>query len=202
MVNPAAAFPVGGTTYSGTGIASSGVLNKDQTYSLTFSTPGVFEYVCLVHPEMKSEVHVTDPEAPRAAVAHVAVGDGEHDLSLMRFVPGDLEIRVGESVAFTNRDASQMPHTVTFRAGRPSPEMITPQPQPDGPPLLVFNPAVIEPRGAADAFKGDEYLNSGMLVQGGADKPFTVTFTQPGTYDYICALHENMGMKGTITVLP
>jgi plastocyanin len=202
MVNPAAAFPVGGATFAGTGIASSGVLNKDQTYSLTFTKPGVFEYVCLVHPEMKGEVRVIDPEAPRAAVANVSVGDGEHDLSLMRFVPGDLEIRVGESVAFANQDASQMPHTVTFRAGRPSPEMITPQPQPAGPPLLVFNPDVIEPRGAADAFKGDEYLNSGMLVQGGSDKPFVVTFTQPGTYEYICALHENMGMRGTITVLP
>ena len=84
-----------------------------------------------------------------AAIASVAVGDGEHDLSLMRFVPGDLEIKVGESVAFTNQDASQMPHTVTFRAGGPSPEMITLQPRPDGPPLLVFNPDVIEPRGAA-----------------------------------------------------
>jgi plastocyanin len=41
-----------------------------------------------------------------------------------------------------------------------------------------------------------------MLVQGLPGEPFTVTFTQPGTYDYICALHENMGMKGTITVLP
>jgi len=202
MVSPTAAFPIGGAAYAGTGIASSGVLNKDQTYSLTFTEPGVYEYVCLVHPEMKSQVRVIDPEKPRDAVANVKVGDGQDDVSLMRFVPGDVQIHVGESVAFANQDKSEMPHTVTFRAGRPSPEMITPQPQPDGPPLLVFNPDVIEPHGAASTFSGDEYLNSGMLVQGAPGQPFTVTFMKPGTYDYVCLLHENMGMKGTITVLP
>ena len=193
MVNPTAAFPLGGATYTGTGMVSSGVLNKDQSYSLTFTEPGVYQYVCLVHPEMKSEVRVIDPEKPRGAAASVKVGDGANDVSLMRFVPGDVEIHVGESVAFANQDTGEMPHTVTFRAGRPSPEMITPQPQPDGPPLLVFNPDVIEAHGAAGAFSGDEYLNSGMLVQGAPGQPFTVTFARPGTYDYVCLLHENMG---------
>ena len=80
--------------------------------------------------------------------------------------------------------------------------MIVPQPQPSGPPLLVFNPDVIEPRGTATGYQGDAYLNSGMLINGVPGEPFVVTFTQPGTYDYVCLLHENMGMKGTITVLP
>jgi plastocyanin len=95
-----------------------------------------------------------------------------------------------------------MPHTVTFRAGRPSPEVIDPQPQPNGPPLLVLNPDVVEPRGAPDAYDGREYLNSGMLIHGVPGNQFAVTFTEPGRYEYICALHELMGMKGTITVVP
>jgi Copper binding proteins, plastocyanin/azurin family len=31
---------------------------------------------------------------------------------------------------------------------------------------------------------------------------FRVTFTKPGTYPYLCALHYNLGMKGQIIVLP
>jgi plastocyanin len=29
---------------------------------------------------------------------------------------------------------------------------------------------------------------------------FTVTFTKAGEFDYICALHDFMGMKGTVEV--
>jgi plastocyanin len=31
---------------------------------------------------------------------------------------------------------------------------------------------------------------------------FRVTFTKAGTYNYICALHDDLGMKGKIIVLP
>jgi plastocyanin len=217
-----AAFPLGGATYDGSGIASSGVLNKDQTFSLTFTQPGVFEYLCLVHPEMKSQVHIAaehaatstphqigasaeellansglphhPPEAPRRAPASVVVGEGTAEVSHMRFVPGDVEIHVRETVTFANHDLGQMPHTVSFRSGRPSPDAIVPMVQAAGPPLLVFNPDVVEPRGAAHAFDGAEYLNSGILIEA-AGQPFSVTFTQPGTYEYVCVFHENMGMR-------
>jgi len=31
---------------------------------------------------------------------------------------------------------------------------------------------------------------------------FRVTFKQPGVYKYICALHDNLGMVGTVVVEP
>jgi plastocyanin len=31
---------------------------------------------------------------------------------------------------------------------------------------------------------------------------FRVTFTKPGTYPFICVLHDDLGMKGKIVVLP
>ena len=31
---------------------------------------------------------------------------------------------------------------------------------------------------------------------------FRVTFSHAGIYPYICALHDNLGMKGTVVVLP
>jgi len=29
-----------------------------------------------------------------------------------------------------------------------------------------------------------------------------VTFTQAGRYNYICALHDELGMKGSVVVIP
>jgi plastocyanin len=29
-----------------------------------------------------------------------------------------------------------------------------------------------------------------------------VTFTSPGTFNYICAVHDQLGMKGTVIVHP
>jgi plastocyanin len=29
---------------------------------------------------------------------------------------------------------------------------------------------------------------------------FRVTFTTPGTFQYICSLHDDLGMKGAVTV--
>lgn len=203
MINPKAAFPIGGSSYNGTGIASSGLLNKDQDWSLTFTQPGTYEYLCLVHPGMKSEIHVAGSDKlADGPVASVTVGVGDDNVSVMRFAPGDLQIHVGESVAFVNHDTGMMPHTVSFRGDTPVLDVVVPQPQQDGPPLLLFNPAVFGPSGNARAFTGQEYLNSGVLMQGAPGEPFSVTFTRPGTYEYVCLLHENMGMKGTITVLP
>jgi len=31
---------------------------------------------------------------------------------------------------------------------------------------------------------------------------FRITFTKPGAYPYICALHDDLGMKGKVIVLP
>ena len=46
-----------------------------------------------------------------------------------------------------------------------------------------------------------QYYNSGLLGQfttlGDA---WSLTFTQPGTFQYVCLIHDDQGMKGTITV--
>jgi len=71
-LNPLVWAPSGGDTYSGTGIASSGVLFGEQgpigrptSYSLTFDTPGVYNYLCLMHgPRMSGTVTVADIGLP------------------------------------------------------------------------------------------------------------------------------------------
>ncbi len=41
------------------GMKDSGVLQKGQTFSYTFTTPGVYQYYCTVHPYMTATVTVT-----------------------------------------------------------------------------------------------------------------------------------------------
>jgi plastocyanin len=69
-LNPVVWAPSGGDTYSGpdSGFVSSGVLFGEQgpagrptSYSLTFDTPGTFNYVCLMHgPRMSGIITVAD----------------------------------------------------------------------------------------------------------------------------------------------
>lgn len=55
------AGPSGGTTYTGTGYVNSGVLPPGGSFVLVFDAPpGEYEYLCLIHPEMKGTVVVTE----------------------------------------------------------------------------------------------------------------------------------------------
>jgi plastocyanin len=240
-ITPLAAAPTGGREYDGTGTFSSGLLNKGDTYSLTFSRPGTFDYVCLVHPNMKAQVVVREagapadtPAAAEAKVAPhvandlatralplalqsgtapattlptggtavgVAAGAGDGHVAIVRFLPGSLTVHVGDTVVWTNQDPA-VPHTVTFFAGgAEAHELVTPVPQPNGPPLLLLNQQVLERMGG-DSFDGSEMVSSGFLGGPSPVNTYTLRFTKPGTYEYVCLLHDEMGMKGTITVLP
>jgi plastocyanin len=49
----------GGGTYTGQGIVNSGILGNGHAFFLRFDAPpGAYEYVCLIHPTMKSTVTV------------------------------------------------------------------------------------------------------------------------------------------------
>ena len=63
--------PAGGTTYNGTGVVNTGALGQGfvaTSASITFTTPGTYTYVCLVHADqaMTGTVVVTGaaPAAP------------------------------------------------------------------------------------------------------------------------------------------
>jgi len=65
------------------------------------------------------------------------------------------------------------------------------------------SPSGLDGPGHATIGSPNTSVNSGFT---GAAFPFgttfAATFTAPGTYHYICALHDDLGMKGTIVVLP
>jgi plastocyanin len=38
------------------------------------------------------------------------------------------------------------------------------------------------------------------IIEGGSGETFSFTFEEPGTYDYFCKPHEDLGMVGSVTV--
>jgi len=239
FMNPAAVLPAGGASYDGTGVAGSGLLEKGQTYTLSFPNPGTYEYVCLLHPDMigtvvvKARGEVTDTQAQldarrteeiNAALARngiavlmsnigelpvegvsagIATGAGDQVIMLWRFLPQLVTIKAGDAVTWVWKDPAT-PHTVTFLGGEPTPDVAIPHPGTDGPPRLELNPVVLKPAGDPTSFAGGAlhsgFLDPGLLPPGSPAPSYTVRFEQPGTYEYLCLLHE--GMTGTIVVEP
>jgi plastocyanin len=131
----------------------------------------------------------------------LANAGGHRAISLMRFVQSESVIHAGATVEWTNDDTG-MPHTITFGAE----------------PQDLFDPSpnvTLDADGARHAILSSpsDSAHSGFIVSAPQDQTslpqtplgptrFRVTFTNPGVYPYICALHDNLGMKGTILVLP
>ena len=113
---------------------------------------------------------------------HVFVGAADMSVLVNRFIPGNIVVKVGESVTFDMaRTAFPVPHTITF-----------------GPPPA--NP--FAPTGDPTNFQGGA-LSSGVILPPGFGPPpsaFTVKFTKAGTYPFVCLLHGGMGMVGQVVV--
>jgi plastocyanin len=251
IINPAAGFPAGGGTYDGTGYVNSGLPDPSAPpFMLTFTTPGTYDYLCLVHPQMKARVVVQEagakpptdqaaydrlgteqaealleegralirqqgsatPEAGTDGVLHeVVAGVGGDNVEVLRFLPRDVVVKVGDTVRWTNPSMHE-PHTVTFLGEEDPPELILVEPQEGGPPTLVFNPVLLFPAGE-DTFDGARLANSGTLGQELAEiseefprtSTYELTFTAPGEYRYYCAFHsggpdDEHAMVGTVRV--
>jgi plastocyanin len=130
-----------------------------------------------------------------------ATGGGVETASVMRFMDERKVIHVGETVEWTNPEAATN-HTITFG---PEPVNLVP---PSG---NVF----LDSDGARHAIinSPSDVVHSGFISAAPQDRiglpqpplavtRFRVTFTRPGVYDYICSLHDDVGMVGQIVVLP
>jgi plastocyanin len=136
---------------------------------------------------------------------------------LYRFTPNALTTKVGTPISLEMTPGTTEDHTFTFAkdvkaagkaadatfigplAGAPT----------AGPPTLAFDPKWAYPSEAPGspivldgANHGDGTVNSGVL-DGSSATPFpqkiTVSFSQPGTYTYLCAIHTFMTGKITVT---
>src|SRR5713101_1730207 len=143
----------------------------------------------------------------------VATGGGSRTVSVVRFLQDSIVVRVGDTVEWTNLDAVT-PHTVTF--GFPI------EPSPPQPPSAGVT---VDTDGARHAVltSPTDNVHSGFLVAALQDRGpppppppalfpaplaqsplsvtrFRVTFTTPGTFNYRCVLHDDLGMVGRVIV--
>jgi len=208
---------VGGHSYDGRSYYNSGLMTNmsgfflptTDHYSLRFPKTGTFTYWCLVHGAvMKGTVHVQPAgshypysqrqydrhgqretreilrhgyhlwkETAEDATNHRVFAGNDDDIAMvMRFIRPTVYVHVGEKVTWKNPGMAA-PHTVTFGPEKPN---------------------FFAPYGDRAHFSGGQ-LNSGIMEPGAR---FTVTFTKAGTFHYICALHDEMGMVGKVVVKP
>ena len=143
---------------------------------------------------------------PRNGVAAVMCevtsnAGGFQALAVDRFVHGTIEVRVGDTVEWSVADPAD-PHTITFGV----------EPANPGPPS---SNVTFDADGGEHATLDDpgDSVHSGIIggvpenqigvPQSPASIPvFRVTFKGPGTYNYHCALHDNLGMAGKVIVEP
>ncbi|GAC1452477.1 MAG: hypothetical protein PVSMB4_12900 [Ktedonobacterales bacterium] len=214
--DPKQLFPFGGSHYDGTTYHNSGILSDEgaasgfpagQTYSLIFDVPGDFTYFCLVHGTMmQGLVHVRpagtlypftqdqynhqiasqgaalirfgrrlwEQNDEKATNHLVFAGADGGAANVMRWINSHPKVHVGTSITFVNNGVAE-PHTVTFGADQGN---------------------IFLPYGDPTHFTGQP-LNSGIFLPGAT---FTVTFLKAGTFAFHCALHDYLGMAGTVVV--
>jgi plastocyanin len=121
-------------------------------------------------------------------------------VSIMSFFPATVRVHVGDSVTW--KINSHEIHTVTFLAGTPMPDLLTPAPPNNYGAILQLNPPVAFPIAPADGqYDGSSYANSGIMTSDpGGVTTFKLTFTTEGSFDYVCVVHGMM-MSGTIQVV-
>ena len=131
----------------------------------------------------------------------VATAGGSQTLSVMRFLNDTIVIHAGETAEWTNEDPIT-PHTITFGT-----EPLNPVP----PSANV----TVDADGSLHATITSVFdsVHSGFVIAAPQERiglpqapigttRFRITFTKPGAYPFICALHDDLGMKGKVIVLP
>jgi plastocyanin len=130
----------------------------------------------------------------------VANGGGSDTVSVVRFLQDTIVVRVGDTVEWTNMDPVT-PHTVTFGI------------EPSGPPQPPSAGVTVDTDGARHGVltSPTDSVHSGFLIAAFQDRTglaqsplgvtrFRVTFQSPGTFNYICVLHDDLGMVGRVIV--
>ena len=156
--------------------------------------------------KLLSEAHLhSEHSAENQVIAGIGTISGTpgglENLVVMRFMRHKIVIHAGETVEWSNSDPTAS-HTITFgtEPANPMPPSTNVTVDPDGARHAVIN-------STADS------VHSGFIVAAAQERVglpqspagvtrFRVTFSHAGIYSYICALHDNLGMKGTVVVLP
>lgn len=136
-----------------------------------------------------------------AGVGEVSAnGGGFQTLSVMRFMEPTKVIHAGETVEWTNFDPLAR-HTITFGVEPLNPVA----------PVNVTKDTDGALHGIVNS--NADNVHSGVIGAAPQDQValpspplgvtrFRVTFPNPGEFPYICAIHDSLGMKGKVIVIP
>ena len=147
--------------------------------------------------------------APANSLHSVTAGAGEvtanaggsSTVSALRFSHDNIRIRAGQTVEWDDQDPVT-PHTITF--GTEPEDLLNPSAD-----------VTVDTDGARHAIidSTSDTTHSGFIVAAPQERlgltqaplgvtRFRVTFPNAGTFPYICALHDGLGMVGQVTVSP
>jgi plastocyanin len=233
VANPAVVLPTieSGATYSG-GDANSGL--PDVTQSIQFSVvidlePGVYAYLCDVHPGMLGTIEVVEDDVAIPSPQDVTVqafleiqgsiGEGlgaaiaadqappaegtEHTVMMgaaigratsQMFYPQHLTIAAGDTVTWFIPEDSNDGHLANWPPTPPE-GFATVIEVEDGPPIVAIGEGLLPAGPTGFEVGADGLFNTGILFPG---QSYSVVFTEPGTYRYVCSIHP--GMNGSVVV--
>jgi plastocyanin len=143
------------------------------------------------------------PLSVTAGIGEVsATAGGSSTLSIVRFIHDPTRIHAGQTVEWSNLDPIT-PHTITFG------------PDPMGDPFPPSPDVTVDADGARHAIisSTSDTTHSGFIIAAPQERlglpqsllgvtRFRVTFPNAGIFPYQCALHDNLGMVGTVIVRP
>ncbi len=154
------------------------------------------------------EMYSTPAQSEKAdggTLWEVAAGaGGPTSVRVMRFLPHDIEITVGDSIKYVIQSEGE-PHTATFVGeGEEPPADLIEETFADGSPKLVQSMETFLPQGG-NTWSGTGFVNSGFMGIPALGLPmeWEVLFDTPGEYIVYCILHggpDGSRMAGTVTV--
>ena len=140
------------------------------------------------------------PNAISAGIGEVvATGGGSNTLSVLRFLRDSIVVHVGDTVEWTNLDPVT-PHTITFgtEPANPQTQVGLSSPDADGARRATITSA--QDSVSSGFIQASSQDRTGLPQLALATTRFRVTFNTPGTFNYICALHDEEGMVGRVIV--
>jgi plastocyanin len=165
---------------------------------------------------------VSTARAQEARSLTVLAGAGQDTMQPHAFFPEQIRIRAGDTVTWEYNGSAN--HTATFVAGSTPkgasrgqvsgpPGAVIPAPNapvPGGPPgATMLNPEeILSSVPSGSTYSGSGFFNSGRLgaeplYAGGPDRrSFSLVFDTPGRYEYVCLVHQDIRMVGSVEVMP
>ncbi len=162
----------------------SGIMNGGATFSQSFAKPGSYGYFCLIHPEMRGTIEVSDVvEGPGAGEQEPPLEATDLATGVEAITAPDLEtglLAIGVAATVSTIDRAFQPAAIEV-----SPEETVTWSNDDTEGHTVT------------AVNGD--FNSGVMTVG---DEFSHTFEKAGSFDYFCAIHPEMSGAVTVTEEP